>query len=208
VYAMAIGSVGTDPNYEHGVNELQAVRMVFTTAAINSTHSYLNMSYNDTTGHTTGGYVDVLEKSTTPRAADTLNIRWYVTSSVETNSTIIAHPQGASGKVQSHINVAGIGPVNRTFPYSLAGPPVEFMGFGAEIRLLVALGIMLLTAMLAGAVTGRPVLVVVAMEGWIFYSTGFFQAMIDRGTPALTVSIALIMMSVIAIAANVPYRRK
>jgi hypothetical protein len=205
---MATGSVGVDPNYEHGVNELQAVKIVFTTATINSTHSYLNMSYNDTTGHTTGGYVDVLEKSTTPRAADTLNKRWYVTSNVETNSTIIAHPQGASGMVQTHVAVAGIGTVNRTFPYSLAGPPVEFMGFGADIRLLVALGIMLLTAMLAGAVTGRPVLVVVAMEGWIFYSTGFFQAMIDRGTPAMSVTIALIIVSVIAIAANIPYRRK
>jgi hypothetical protein len=82
------------------------------------------------------------------------------------------------------------------------------MGFGAEIRLLVALGIMLLTVMLAGAATGRPILVVMAVEGWIFHSTGFFQAMVNRGTPDAMITLALGIVTVIAIVSNIPYRRK
>jgi hypothetical protein len=203
-YATAIGA--GDPTYVHGVNELQAVSVVVNQVAVNDSYSYLNMSYNDSTGHTTGGYIDVIQKSTTPRGAPVTITRWYVTSNSETNSTLVAHPQQVDGSVQVHIN--NDFNTTRTYPFSMKGAPVNFMGFGAEIRLLVALGIMLLTVMLAGAATGRPIVVVMAVEGWIFYTTGFFQALIDRGTPDASIILSLVLVTVIAIAANIPYRRK
>lgn len=203
-YATAIGE--GSPIYVHGVNELQAVSVVVNQVAVNDSYTYLNMSYNDSTGHTTGGYIDVIQKSPTPRDPPTTIVRWYVTSNSETNSTLVAHPQQVDGAVQVHIN--NDFNTTRTYPFSMKGAPVNFMGFGAEIRLLVALGIMLLTVMLAGAATGRPIVVVMAVEGWIFYTTGFFQALINRGTPDASIILSLVLVTVIAIAANIPYRRK
>lgn len=195
-----------DPTYVHGVNELQAVSIVVSQIEVNDSYSYLNMTYSDSTGHTTGGYIDVVQKSSIPRDPSTTIVRWYVTSNSESNSTLVAHPQQVDGSVQAHIN--NDFNTTRTYPFSMKGAPVNFMGFGAEIRLLVALGIMLLTVMLAGAATGRPIVVVMAVEGWIFYTTGFFQALIDRGTPDASIILSLVLVTVIAIAANIPYRRK
>jgi PKD repeat protein len=195
-----------DPTYVHGVNELQAVSIIVSQIEVNDSYSYLNMTYSDSTGHTTGGYIDVIQKSSIPRESPTTIVRWYVTSNSESNSTLVAHPQQVDGSVQAHIN--NDFNTTRTYPFSMKGAPVNFMGFGAEIRLLVALGIMLLTVMLAGAATGRPIVVVMAVEGWIFYTTGFFQALIDRGTPDASIILSLVLVTVIAIAANIPYRRK
>jgi PKD repeat protein len=203
-YATATGA--GDPVYTHGVNELQAVNITVSQIDVNDSYSYLNMTYSDSTGHTTGGYIDVMQKSITPRSPATTLVRWYITSNSETNSTLIAHPQQVDGAVQAHIN--NDFNTTRTYPFSMKGAPVNFMGFGAEIRLIVALGIMLLTVMLGGAATGRPIVVVMAVEGWIFYTTGFFQALIDRGTPEASIILSLVLVTVIAIAANIPYRRK
>lgn len=205
-YATATGE--GDPNYEHGMNELEAIAITVTQTDINETASVITLNYNDRTGKTVGGYVDVVAKNSMPREAPTTIVRWNITSSNQSESVVVPHAQQVDGSVRATVVHEDFGNVTRTYPFSMKGAPVNFMGFGAEIRLLVALGVMLLTVMLAGATTGRPIVVVMAIEGWIFYTTGFFQALINRGTPDTSIVLSLILVTVIGIAANIPYRRK
>jgi PKD repeat protein len=195
--------------YEHGVNELEAVNITINRFDVNESYAYLNVTYIDTTGHTTGGVIDVLQSSEIPGTAPTLITSWPVTGNSFTNSTAISHTTSkVFGYVNATITHSDFGIIHRTYPFQFNTVPVSFLGFGANIQLLVALGIMLFTTMLAGATHARQVIFVVAIEGWIFDTFGWFDAMIARGVPHLSIWIALTAMVVFAFLANAEQRKR
>jgi PKD repeat protein len=204
-----IYATGTEQSYyRNGVDELQAVNITITRADVNTSYSYLNLTYYDSTGHTTGGYIDILQKNDTPGGAAILLKRIAVPSSSFTNSTGISHVEQISGYFNTNVTHSDFGNIKRAYPFQLNSVPISFLGFGKEIQLLVALGMVLFTAMLAGATHARQINFVIVIELVFFYTFHWFQAMIDRGVPETSIIIAIGLVAVVAIAANVEVRKK
>ena len=209
VWAVSIADPGHGTFYEHGYDELATVQISVTSATINETAKFVNISYNDILGHTTGGYIDVLTKSDTPFATDTLLVRWPAVSSSFTNSTIVMHIQQTSGQVRTNVTHSDFGTIRRSFPFTFNSVPVDFLGFSANIKLLIALGIMILTAMLGTTQSARQVSIAVCIEGWVFAAIHMFQALQDRGIAGeASMYLALVFMTLIAFLANVEVRKK
>jgi PKD repeat protein len=194
--------------YREGVDELAAVNISITTRAFNESYAFINLTYYDSTGGTTGGTIRVLQKSDTPWTANTMMASWPVTGNIFTNSTGILHIQQVSGYIEANISHSTFGAVLRSYPYSFNSVPVQFLGFGSDISLLVAFGIMAFTLMLAGAAHARQVLVIVCIQGWIFDAMHWFDSLVARGVPHVSVIGALGVATIIAILANVEMRKK
>lgn len=201
-------SAASELFYRNEVNELEAVNVTITTTLYNESVAFLNLTYYDSTGHTTGGYIDVLKKSDTAWQDNSLLVRWPVTGNSFTNSTEVTHVQQVSGYVNVNATHSDFGNVKRSYPFQFNSVPVEFLGFGYEISLLVALGIMLMTAMLGGATHARQVVFIVAIEGWIFYAMHWFQELITRGIPETVVILCLTFVTIISVLANWEVRKK
>ena len=198
----------TSPFYRSGVDEISAINVTVTSTLYNESWAFLNFTYYDSTGHTTGGTVRVLQKSDTAWVADSVMATWPVTSSSFSNSTVVVHVQQVSGYIDANITHSDFGNIVRSYPYSFNSVPVQFLGFGSDITLIVALGIMLFTMMLGGAAHGRILLVIVSAEGWIMYTMHWFQSLFDRGVPETAFISALVFMFIIGILANILMRKK
>lgn len=196
------------PFYRNGEDELTAVNISVTTTLYNASHAFINLTYNDSTLQTTGGYIEVLQKSDTAWAAPTRMAYWPVTGNSFSNSTVIVHIQQVSGYVSANVSHSEFGSILRTYPYSFNSVPVQFLGFGQDITLIVALGIMMFTVMLGGAAHARMLVVVVATEGWIFYTMHWFQSLFDRGVPEGAFTLALTLVFLVGIIANILMRKK
>jgi hypothetical protein len=202
-----------------GMSELEAVNITITTADKTSSIKFVNISYYDKLGHTTGGYVDVLLKNETPFGRNFLLYCWTVseqknpwTGAVDlnnwTNSSEVDHTVAVSGFVNTNVTNTDFGFIKRSFGFSFFSIPVTFLGFGYEIALLVAMGIMLFTAMLGGASNAKQVAFVVCIEGWVFYSMHWYDSLIARGVPAEVISMALLIATVFAFVANMGVRKR
>jgi hypothetical protein len=198
----------TSPFYRNGVDELSAINISVSSTLYNESWAFLNFTYYDSTGHTTGGTVRVLQKSDTAWVADSVMATWPVTSSSFSNSTVVVHVQQVSGYIDANITHSDFGTIQRSYPYAFNSVPVQFLGFEQDITLMVALGIMLFTMMLGGAAHGRILLVVVSIEGWVMYTFHWFQSLFDRGVPETAFITTIVLMFVIGILANILMRKK
>jgi PKD repeat protein len=194
--------------YRHGEDELTAVNISITTTLYNTSHAFINMTYYDATGQTTGGYIQVIQKNDQPWTNPTVMATWPVTGNSFSNSTTIVHIQQVSGQVKTNITHNEFGTIVRSYPYQFNSVPVEFLGFGRDITLIVALGIMLFTMMLGAASHSRIMVVIVSVEGWIFYTMHWFQSLFDRGVPEGTFTLVLTLVFLTGIIANILMRKK
>jgi PKD repeat protein len=195
--------------FKDGYDELETVNITVQTVYINSTAHFVNMSYNDTLAHTTGGFINVTAKNVTVGGADVTLTSWAVTASQCTNSTVIIHETPVSGLVESNVTHTDFGYIGRSYPYTFKGAPVSFMGLGGEIVLLVVIGLMTLTTMGGGILVGRHAAFVACAEGWFFYAIGWFDSLIARGSTTETLLIlALSIATVASIAAIFELRKK
>jgi len=198
----------TSPFYRKGVDEISAINITVSSTLYNSSHAFLNFTYYDSTGHTTGGTITVRQKSDTAWVGPTTMATWPVTGSSFTNSTVIVHIQQVSGYIDANITHSDFGNIVRSYPYSFNSVPVQFLGFGSDITLIVALGIMLFTMMLGGAAHGRNLIIIVSIEGWIMYTMHWFQSLFDRGVPEETFIAVITFMFIAGVLANVLMRIK
>jgi len=194
--------------FRNGRDELSAVNITITQNHLNSSYTYLNLTYLDTSAGTTGGTIAIWQKSSVPYGTASLIASWPVTGNSFTNSTGITHVQRVSGIVQANVTHSTFGTILRSYPFQLNSVPVEFLGFGDEIQLLVALGMMLFTAMLAGATHARQIIIVVGMEGVFFQTFGWFSAMVTRGVPNSAIWLAISVMFLYGILANFAERKR
>jgi PKD repeat protein len=198
----------TSEFYRDGVDELSAINFTVTSTLYSPSVAFLNMTYLDTTGHTTGGTIRVIQKSDIAWDPPTVMAEWPVTGFSFSNSTAITHVQQVSGYIEANVTHSDFGQVVRSYPYSFNSVPVQFLGFGQDITLIVALGIMMMTMMLGGASHSRIMIIIVDLEGWIFYSMHWFQSLFDRGVSEDLFGTALLLVLIVGILANILMRKK
>jgi hypothetical protein len=175
---------------------------------VNDTALYLNMTYLDTTGTTTSGTVDVIAENNTPYQPNTTVASWSITSSSATDSILIIHQQQLNLQVKGKFITTQFGTVNREYGFAVKGPAVSFMGFSSNIALLFALGVMMMTVMLATAMAARQVAVIMCLESWIFYSLGWLNSLIARGVPESLILLGMTIATVASIFAVFETRKK
>jgi hypothetical protein len=195
--------------YEHGYNELEQVNVTILQTPVNDTATTVSVTYYDALSHTTGGTIDILRDNATPGGNRVILGSFPVVSSSFTNTTVISHPNGMSGVVNVNATHTDFGQVKRTYTFSYKGFTVQLLGLSADVILMVALGLIFLTAMSGGILVGRPIAIVACFEMWIFYAWGWFQPMILRGMATdVSLVLAMTLATVIAIAANMEIRKK
>jgi hypothetical protein len=209
MYIIATSSTTNNyfPNGGQDVNS--AIQFNVAAVKVNATAFFLNMTYSDSTGTTTGGKVVVIAANTTPYAANTTLVTWPITSSSCTNSTLVIHTKEVDGNAIANIVTTQFGTITKDISYTMRGQPVSFMGFGPEIALLFAIFIMMMTVMLSTSMNARQIVVGgLAFECWIFYAIGWFDSLIARGVPETLLQLGMVIMTVAGIISVFEVRKK
>ena len=209
MYIIATSSTTNNyfPNGGQDVNS--AIQFNVAAVKVNATAFFLNMTYSDSTGTTTGGNVVVIAANTTPYAANTTLVTWPITSSSCTNSTLVIHTKEVDGDAIANIVTTQFGTITKDISYTMRGQPVSFMGFGPEIALLFAIFIMMMTVMLSTSMNARQIVVGgLAFECWIFYAIGWFDSLIARGVPETLLQLGMVIMTVAGIISVFEVRKK
>lgn len=163
--------------YTDGSNKLSGINISFSTANINSSYAFLNVTYNDTTSSTTGGTISIYKDSTSRVESGTVVASMPVESSSFTNGTLIVIPTGG-GTYRVIVNsTVGDDVVLRYFAHTFKGTPVNIPGFTSETQLWLALFIIIFTAAFAGAVHSPQMSIVLCVEAWVFWAIGWLDAL-------------------------------
>lgn len=163
--------------YVDGSNKLSGINISFSTVNVNSSHAFLNITYNDTTSSTTGGTIYVYKDSTSRIESGAVVASMPVESSSFTNGTLIAVPtSGGTYRIVVNSTVDG-DIVLRYFAHTFKGSGVNLPGFTEETQLWLALFIIIFTAAFAGAVHSPQMSIVLCVESWVFWAIGWLDAL-------------------------------
>lgn len=185
-------------------NKLGGINISLSAAAINTTHAFLNLTYDDTTTSTTGGVITIYKDSTSRTESTTAVAIMPVTGDSFTNSTVVVvGTTGSSYRVVVNATT-DTGQYISTFAHQFKGNGIDIPGFDAETQLWLALFIIIFTAAFAGATHSPQMAVVLCVESWIFWAVGWLDALVSEfnyGEESLI--MVLIMASFFAVMWNV-----
>lgn len=145
----------------------------------------INVFYNDTTGTTTGGFINISINSST-------NWSFPVTGNASIHQNFTVPIGGTSAKVTTDI-ITSTGNILKTYGISFEGPAVVVPIFDEQLVYWGAMGLILLTGMMATATTSPQVSVMVCIEAWIFLAIGWLRPLEDtigRDRVALVLTFA------------------
>jgi hypothetical protein len=166
--------------FSSGNDTLKDVNVSVSWVTINSTHSFVNITYDDQTATTTGG--DILVYREAPnRIANATPVKiMNITSSSCSNSTIVDTPTGgASYRVLVNATTTDQN-IMRTFTHYFKGAPVALPGWTSETLLWLALFCVIFTAAFAGAIHSPQMAIVLCVESWVFWAIGWLDALITQ----------------------------
>ena len=166
--------------FSSGNDTLKDVNVSVSWVKINSTHSFVNITYDDQTTTTTGGDFRIYREAATRMANATPIAVMNITSSSCSNSTIVNTPTGgAEYRVDVNASTTSGDRVLRTFTHSFKGAPVNLPGWTPETQLWLALFILIFTAAFAGVLHAPQMGVILCVELWVFWSIGWMEYLIN-----------------------------
>jgi len=166
--------------FSSGNDTLKDVNVSVSWVKINSTHSFVNITYDDQTTTTTGGDFRIYREAATRMANATPIAVMNITSSSCSNSTIVDTPTGgAEYRVDVNASTTSGDRVLRTFTHSFKGAPVNLPGWTPETQLWLALFILIFTAAFAGVLHAPQMGVILCVELWVFWSIGWMEYLIN-----------------------------
>jgi PKD repeat protein len=166
--------------FSGGNDTLKEVNVSVSWVTINSTHSFVNITYDDKTTTTTGGDFRIYREAATRMANTTPIAVMNITSSSCSNSTIVNIPTGgAEYRVDVNASTTSGERVLRTFTHSFKGAPVNLPGWTPETQLWLALFILIFTAAFAGVLHAPQMSVILCVELWVFWSIGWMEYLIN-----------------------------
>jgi len=164
--------------FSSGNDTLKEVNVSVSWVTKNATHAFVNVSYRDDTGTTTGGNIKVYQDSV-GRVSNVSPIAiMNITGSTCSNSTVVPIPVGgASYTAVVDATTAG-DPITRTFTHYFKGEPVILPGWTSETQLWLALFIIIFTAAFAGALHSPQMSVILCVEAWVFWAIGWLNYLV------------------------------
>jgi hypothetical protein len=140
---------------------------------IDDTHGQISFVYNDSSGTTTGGFVNITNKGVLVYTYAVTNNSFNITTPV-TIST-----DGTSMMVSAKI-ITSQGNFNRDIGVSFDGKTVPVGIITPTLLMWIAFGLILLTSLISGYREARYVAVMVSVESWLFLSMGWFAPLISK----------------------------
>lgn len=166
--------------FSSGNDTLKEVNVSVSWVTHNATHAFVNITYQDDTGTTTGGDVKVYQRSA-GRAVNASPIAvMNVTASSCSNSTVVEVPTGGASYVVDVNATTSTGTnIKRTFAHDFKGQPVNLPGFTPETQLWLAMFILIFTAAFAGVLHAPQISIVLCVELWAFWAIRWFDHLMD-----------------------------
>jgi hypothetical protein len=145
--------------------------MNVTTHKFSDTSQSVNVTFTDTTGTTSGGWVNITQ--------DGILRQHYVVNTVNfTFGQMLTIPIGGSS-VQVTSRTIGSN-VSKDYAVQFTGPPVTIPGLDADLIMWGALFLIILTGLIATATTAATVSAIVCVEAWIFLTIGWLNPLVAR----------------------------
>jgi len=181
-----------DAFQDHDILERDAIITTVSKSVINSTHAYINVTYNDTLTQTTNITIYLNQSNST--MLNSSNSTGNMTASFMVNNY-----QGKSYLIHFFGQHSEYGTIDYTYSVLFEKTDVGISGIPSALWLWFAVGIMFFTAAIFTASTVELGLIIVCAEGWIFLALGMFGSLGTTGTTRF--GIALSLISVLAIMA-------
>jgi hypothetical protein len=185
--------------FSAGNDTLKEVNVSVSWITKNATHAFVNITYQDDTGTTTGGDVKVYQRSA-GRAVNASPIAvMNVTASSCSNSTVVEVPTGGASYVVDVNATTSTGTnIKRTFAHDFKGQPVNLPGFTPETQLWLAMFILIFTAAFAGVLHAPQISIVLCVELWAFWAIRWFDHLIDGNGFTEVVLVTMFILATFA----------
>jgi hypothetical protein len=185
---------------EHNINEV--INISVTTSKINSTHAYINVSYNDSLNITSNVSILLNQTNESDWLNQTILDSYYENNQGNvTHSFIIENYKGKSYFVRFIIDHNEFGEFIRDYAVKFKGL-IGDLGWDEDVYPLLAFAIILFVGAMFGAVSAEQGALVCCGLGWIFYGIGWLNIL------GISAPIALTLATIIAIFANMIKRQR
>jgi len=181
-----------DAFQDHDILEKDAIITTVSKSVINSTHAYINVTYNDTLTQTTNITIYLNQSNSTMLNSSNSTGNMTV-------SFIVNNYQGKSYLIHFFGQHTEYGTIDYTYSVLFEKTDVGISGIPSALWLWFGIGISFFVAAIFTASTVELGLIIVCGLNWVFVATGVYGAM---GTVGLTrFVIALTLISVLAVMA-------
>jgi len=183
-----------DAFQDHDILERDAIITTVSKSVINSTHAYINVTYNDTLTQTTNITIYLNQSNSTMLNSSNSTGNMTV-------SFMVTNYQGKSYLIHFFGQHSEYGTIDYTYSVLFEKTDVGISGIPSALWLWFAVGIMFFTAAIFTASTVELGLIIVCAEGWIFLALGLFGDLPNHGVSLASFGVSLTVMSVFAIMA-------
>jgi len=168
---------------------------------INSTHAYINITYLDNLGETTGLNVYLNQSIANDPFNQTIIDSYSNAANSTTISFVVEDYAGQTYFVNIDIDHITFGDVQRTYAVKFDGMQ-DAHGF-SQVYIWLAIGGIMFSGMVFKATNARHGMLVVSVVAWIFIILGWFDNLGDKGVLAITAGTTLAtILSIAAIMAK------
>jgi len=193
-YIILISNTNT-PFQTHPILEINAINTTVTKNIVNSTYSYLNVSYNDSLEETINMTV-YLNQSNITLSSTTFTVNG-------THSFNVTNYSGQEYTIHFIGTHTTYGVIDYTYAVKFDKTSVGIHGIPDALWLWFAVAIMFFSAAIFTSSTAEIGLMVVCAEGWIFLALGMFNSI-----NTTSFGIGLTLVSVISIMAYMNQQKK
>jgi hypothetical protein len=190
-YLIMATEFGNTSWYEGGVDINAAVNITVTTAVINSTANSITVTYNDSSGGTTGGTIYLNQTDPDDKLGPEITRdSCSITGCSMTNTFTCTNCAGQSYIIR-------VDPTHSTWDFqrdfAVTFPEEQFnpMGLTDTELMLIAVFIILFTGCFFGAVSAPHAPLIMCFLGWIFLAFGWLDAIILTAAISLTLATVL-----------------
>ena len=177
-----------------GTEEQKEMSINVTTLIINTTHAYINVSYNDPSNQTTNLTIYV-NQTVNNNEEECLNSSNWVNTSVQNYSYIATPYKGRAYKIQVVTEHEEWGNKTWTYAKRFEGMLID-LGLPSIAYPMIAIAVLLFLGGVFGRSSATQGSLVICFGGWFFWAIGFLTMI-----PTATILSALALASVVSIIA-------
>jgi len=199
-YVITVGERSYWRSTQHNINDV--INVTITTQKINSTHAYINVSYNDSLDMTTNVTIYLNQTNESDWLNQTILDSYYENNQGNvTHSFIVEEYRGKSYFIRLVIEHNEFGRLIRDYYVKFKGMIAD-LGWDESVYPVFAFAAILFVGAMFGATSVGNGALVCCLLGWVFYGIGWLDVL-GIGAP-----ISLTLASLVAVFANMIRRGK
>lgn len=195
-YLILAEDYGNESWFDGGVDINSAINITVATSEVNATHAWINLTYLDSTGFTTGGTVYLNQTNTTVGGAPITLSTCSLSAGCEDgcNCTFLVQDYPGEGYILQVDPTHSVWDFERTFTVTFPEEIVNPLGLTGMELALISAGCVLFAGALFSAISAPMAPLIMSFVGWICFALGWL------GAVAVPAFAGLVLASVLAIA--------